>query len=448
MGHSPLISLLGWHEYELLGGAMLALVLSLPAAHALARRRSTTGDDEVEPAAAPLFRPWGGTAAVVWLLAAAATIHVAAPQRVGHALLKQVSAAAGAPVSADRMHYDLFAGRLHLDGVRVRDLDEPGRVALRIDTVIAELEPGLLLRGRLHAERIELAGLTYDADPRSSAPPKLFQNDPMTAALGDAAAAEEARSLDPTQPVDTTKFVRNWGEQTARLAALGRLITAIESTADLEIGHAVATQRLQSARRPALEPRDVISGRTLPLVQIKRLEIVGLPSNWSLGEAAHAELVNLTSRPATTPRGVQLTLEAPACRSQLTIDFHLSSHERRHDAVLSCDSCSAADLIDLRHATRVGLEAATNPTLAFRGRGTVGRDRLELALACDVVGFRPTAAAARFGNLDAEVWRAGINRLGGLRLDATLAGRWSEPRVEVTPAAIVDQLKHQLRFGG
>lgn len=446
LGHGPVIALLGWHDYELIGSATLALVLSLPAAHAMARR-CKKADDDAEPNAAPLLRPWGATAAAVCMFAALATVHVAAPQQVGKTLLKQISAVVGAPVTADRTQYDLLTGRLQLDGVRVRDLDEPGRVALRFDTVTAEVDAGLLLRGRLHAERIELVGLTYDADPHGFASPRLFRAE-FPPQFGDGGAAEDARSQDPTQPLEATTFIRNAAELNARLAVLGRLITAIEGTADLEVGHAVAAQRLQAARRPTLEPRDPISGRTLPLVQIKKLHIVGLPSGWSLGEAARAELVNLTSRPATTPRGVQLAFDAPARRTQFIIDLHLSGTDRRHDLAVTCDSCSAVDVIDLRRAAAAGIETTAAPTLALRGRGSVGRDRFELALACDVVGFRPTTGAASFGKLDAAVWRAGIDRLGGLRLDASLAGRWSDPQLQIIPAAVVDQLKHQLRSVG
>ena len=48
-------------------------------------------------------------------------------------------------------------------------------------------------------------------------------------------------------PLDrsATERIRDWNELTARLSAMGRLITAIEGTADLEIGHAVAAQRVE-----------------------------------------------------------------------------------------------------------------------------------------------------------------------------------------------------------
>jgi hypothetical protein len=447
LGHGPVVALLGWHQYDLLGGALLALILSLPAAHALARRCSAANEEDADAAPAPLLRPWGWSTALVWLLGAAATLHIAAPQRVGNELLMQISAAAGAPVTADRIRYDLFGGRLELDGVRIRDLDEPGRVALRVDSVTADVEPGLLLRGRLHVAEIELSGLTYDADPQAAISPKLFSTESSTALRADA-TADDSRSLDPTQPVEAAGFVRDWNEMTIRLTALSRLVAAVESTADLESGHAAGAQRLQGYRRPALEPRDAISGRSLPLVQVRKLRLAGLPAAWSLGEEAHVDLVNLTSRPATTPRGAQLICEVPRHHLELTIGFRLSGGERRHEVALNCDTCAAGDLVDLRRMAAAGIETTAGPTLALRGRGSAGRDRLELALACDVVGFRPTSTAARFGNLDAAVWRAGIDRVGGLRLDATLTGRWGEPHLQVTPAAAVDQLKHQLRSVG
>lgn len=458
LGHGPFISLLGWHDYELLGSVLLLSILSLPAAHAMARRCAEHDDTDLADETAdssdeivargptsPLLRPWGCTAAMVCTVVTASTLHVVAPQHVGEALLAQLSAAANAPVTADELHYDLFDGSLKLIGVRVRDLDEPGRVALRFNSVTAQVDPGLLLRGRLHAESVTFAGLTYDAVAHTPGPLKLFPSEPTVLREG---GADEVRTVDPTQPLEVAGFIRNWNEASSRIAALGRLIGAVECTADLEAAHASAAQRLQASRSPAIEPRDPISGRSLPLVQIKKIRCVELPVAWSLGDDAALELVNLTSRPATLPRGVQLTLDAPSRHMQLAVGFRLTAADRRHEVSFTCDQCAAGDLVDLRRVGGAGLETEANATLALRGRGSISRDRLDLALACDAAGLRPTTMAARFGNLDAAVWRAGIDRLGGLRFDATLTGRWSDPQVQLTPAAAVDQLKHQLRSVG
>ena len=458
LGHGPFISLLGWHDYELLGSVSLLSILSLPAAHAMARRCAEQDDTDLADETAessdeiiarspssPLLRPWGCTAALVCTVVTASTLHVVAPQHVGEALLAQLSAAANAPVTADELHYDLFDGSLKLVGVRVRDLDEPGRVALRFNSVTAQVDPGLLLRGRLHAESVTFAGLTYDADAHTPGPLKLFPSEPTVLREG---GADDVRTVDPTQSLEVAGFIRNWNEASSRIAALGRLIGAVECTADLEAAHASAAQRLQASRSPAIEPRDPISGRSLPLVQIKKIRCVELPLAWSLGDDAALELVNLTSRPATLPRGVQLTLDAPTRHTQLAVGFRLTAADRRHEVSFTCDQCAAGDLVDLRRVGGAGLEAEANATLALRGRGSISRDRLDLALACDAAGLRPTTTAARFGNLDAAVWRAGIDRLGGLRFDATLTGRWSDPQVQLTPAAAVDQLKHQLRSVG
>jgi hypothetical protein len=184
------------------------------------------------------------------------------------------------------------------------------------------------------------------------------------------------------------------------------------------------------------------------LVQVKRLTLTGLPESWSLGPQALLELTNVTSRPGASARPVQLAIECPDYRARLAVEFGLNGPERRHDLTVSWHDAATASILDARRAAAVGLDVAYGRVVSVSGQGRLTRDRLELPLVCEVRGVVPTAGSGRFGNVDAGVWHDAIARLGGLRFDAALSGRFADARLQIVPAGMVDHLKHQLRASG
>lgn len=438
LGHGPIAALLGWDDYALVGGAVAALCCALPVAHTLARRAG-----QIDPGLAAtdrLLRPYWPAVATICLLLAAVLPQAVGPQLVGKALLEQWSAAVGVPITADELSYDVWRGELHLQGLRVYGLHEPGRVALRVDRLTAHVDPGLLLRGVLHCDEATLSGLTCDAPPESSgfgsaaAEPTVLREDGPS----DAAAK---------QPLDVARLLRDWHDAQRRLSALGDAVGAVELVADLETQHPAAV-RLAAVRRPRKAPLDALSGRALPLVQVKRLTLAGLPESWSLGPQAVLELTAATSRPSSSSRPVHLAVECPDHHARLSVEFDLNGPERSHDLKVLWNDATAASIADVRRTSAAGLDVAYARVVSVRGQGRLTRDRLDLPLVCEVRGVVPAATAGRFGDVEAAVWHDAITRLGTYRFDATLSGRLAEARLQVVSAGMVDQLKHQLRAAG
>lgn len=438
LGHGPFVSMLGWDDYELVGGAVLALCASLPAAHALGRRAgqavaaSCNSDRLLRPYCVPL----GAACAVMMLVLPA----VVGPRLVGEAVLKQWSAVVGAPVTAEHITYNLSTGDLQLSQVRVHGVAEPGRVLMRIEHAKLRVEPGLLLRGCLHCDEALLSGIECDSPPTTPAMP--LPSEP-TFLREDTPAGKRAAA----QPIDVARFVRDWSEVEGRLTLLGALIGSVETVADLETQQAAAT-RLESVRRRRTAPLDALSGKMLPLVQIKRLKIEALPETWSLGSDASLELLNLTSRPGATARTTQLTMDAPTYRGRVVVGFRFTGADRRHDLTTMWDSGSAASIVDARRAAGASIDVAYAQLVSLRGQGWITRESLDVPLACEVRGVVPAANCGRFGDVDGAVWHAGITRLGGLRFDLGLTGRLRDAKLQVAPTSMVVQLKHQLRAAG
>jgi len=445
LGHGPIVGLLGWHDYHLVGGAVSAICLSLPAAHALSLRtvrRSYAMANSSTSSADSLLRPsWLPLAGVV-VVAAFVLTSVVGPKLVGQALLAQWSAAVGSEVSAENIAYDLWKGDLRLAGLRIADGADSGRAALRIDRVTAHVDAGLLLRGCIECDNAVLSGIECDAPPR---PASVYGHGEPTFLRED--ESSKARTASAGQPLDATRFIGNWHDIESRLLALQGIVAGVELVADLETPP-MTTRRLRAVPRPRMAPRDPLSGRNVPLVQIKHITVEGLPDSWSLGPEANLEITNVASRPGTSARASQLTLDSTACRARLIVGFRLNVDERRHDVMFSWENGNAATLIDARRATAAGLDVSYAQIAAIRGRGWITRDALELPLSCEVRGVVPTASAGRFGDIDGAVWNEGVTRLGGLRFDVALSAEAGRAKLHVVPAAMVDQLKHQLRSAG
>jgi hypothetical protein len=440
LGGGPFVVLLGWSDYQLVGAALAALAVALPVAHASSRRTASAG----LAGHVPFFRPYGWLPATIWIVIVASLPYTVGPRLVGQALLDQLSAAAGAPATAEVCRYDLFCGRLQLENVRLGDAADAGRVALRIDRVAAEVDPGLFLRGRLRCDTATFSGLHFDATSQIGTPTKLFPNEPTFLREGEAAVREPA----PTQPCDVADYLRDWRDVEIRLATLGRLIAAVEGITDLEQPHSAAGQRLEASRHPAVTPRDPLSDRSEPLVSVKKLRLDDLPADWGLGRQAYVELSQLASRPTSSSRGTHLTLDDPTRNLQATLEFRFANGSRKHDLSLSWLRPGCGDLVDGQRLAGAGVDASQTQLASLKARGWASRERVELPLSCEIRGVRLTSSPVRFGGIDFAVWREGVARLGGLRFDAVLTGRWTDPHLQVVPAAFVDQLKHQLRAAG
>lgn len=444
-----LVAMFCLDDYRVLGGLVTSLVIALPAAHAVARlfanqSTSTTAEAaataEVPVAADSLLRVFGFPAACC---AAAVTLGVMQTHGRGRAaeeFLNRTAAALDVHLSADEVDYSLWTGKLTVTNLRIADVDSPERTALMIEQVEAQTDPGLFVRGRLACSDIQLAGILCDADARPQSRPGVFQGGPT---MLKEELPPAAQNSDPSRTVDVQDFVRSWNSLGERGTVIQRLVGLVERIGDLETPAAAKLQAFTAGR---CAPR-LGDGQACPLVQVKRVRVDRLPSAWRFSPDTRLELTHLSSAPATAEHFAQFSCRDSAHGLHLMTTFHLSGAERKHAVELALEDVAAEDLLSAG-TTRGFVELGGSRFAAITGRGTATRDAIDLNLCATVSNVRVSETAGSMAGLEPGLWRQSLAYLGEYRLDVKAVGRWGQPKLQCTPAAIVEQLKHQLRAAG
>lgn len=450
LGSGPLVAMFRLDDYAVCGALAAGLALSIPAAQVFSRfathRRSLLNLTvaRLTQTREPLFRPLGFAAAACCLMVTGLLVQMQGPRLVREALMEHLSAALGTEVSADVVSYDLWTGDLHLTNLRIADANKPSDVALVVEGVSAQVEPGLLLRGRLACDEMTVAGLFCDPTKLSqTAPAGMFAKGPT---LLKEDFAQPSHNEDPLRAVEVQGLVRNWSGVCDRLLVVERLVAFVEKIADLEA--TVATNhslKICLDRRRA--QRDPISGAPVPLAQVKTMKIERLPSSWKLSARSGLSLTDLTSNPKLATRSAGLSFHDAERQVTLNAVFNLLSPDRKHEVTLTALGVELESLVS-SNATRAALEPIQAGTTSVEARGWVTRENLELELTTALQGVRPSYAAKEFAGISADSWREGLDKLGSLPVGASLRGRWSNPKLTLVPAAIVREVKQKLGSAG
>lgn len=450
LGNGPLVALFRLDDYTVCGSLAAGLALSIPAAQVFSRyamhRRSLLNLTvaRLTKTRESLFRPLGFAAAACCLMVTGILVQVQGPRLVRDALIEHLSAALETDVSADVVSYDLWTGDLHLTNLRIADAAKPSDVALVVEGVSAQVEPGLLLRGRLSCDEMTVAGLFCDPTKLSqTGPTGMFAKGPT---LLKEDFAQPTHNEDPLRAVEVQGLVRNWSGVCDRLLVVERLVGFVEKVADLEATAATnhSLKKCLDRRRPQ---RDAISGALVPLAQVKAMKIERLPSSWKLSAHSSLALTDLTSNPKLATRSTGLAFHDAERQVTLNTVFNLMSPERRHETTLAAHGVELESLVS-SNAARAALEPIPSVTTSLEARGWVTREQLELELATSLTGVQLAQTSGPFAGVDGAVWRQGLQKLGALPLDVSLRGRWSNPKLTLVPCEVVRSFKQKLEAAG
>lgn len=469
LGDGPIVALWGWDQYELVGGAVLAVVLALPAARLATRvalslaergglaRESTTGANAggarrsrlTRFATRFLFgftsrerecrrgsaggwsRPCGLSMALLVIVAAGLAPATIGPRLVARELLRQLSKANGAEVAAGDVELSLSTGSFSVRDLQVADSHHPHRDRLRVGLLTGQLSPGALLRGRLQIERVALDQVRVDV-----ARHRLARSSAPHAPASDIRSSANA-SLSVDTSVEIERYVRAWPSVRHDLEWLQRLIAAVES---------VSKAHLDVAGDGSARPRRSDLGQPQPRVAVARLRASDLPAGLQLGRKSSFELTNLTSRPDLAGRPTRLKVVIPRLAAQLSARFHLTGDSHHHSVKFTADDLDLAELLDGRHEAQT---VAAAGRVSLSGEGWMDSHRVELPLRIELTSLDVDVRSHdRLGLIDGDVWSQGLRRLGAVQTDVLLSGPWSLVTLTVEPARVVDQFKHQLRAAG
>ncbi|HJT35000.1 MAG TPA: hypothetical protein VJ783_23430 [Pirellulales bacterium] len=432
LGDGPVVAMLGWDCYALIGGAALALAVSVPAA-CLAATIAARRNRQSGTAVSPLLRPYGVPVGLVVALGCGAAPWCFGPRMISDELFRQFTEYNTAEVSAAEVRLSLWTGRFTVRDLRIADPANLDRDRLRIGRLIGQLSPGELIRGRLHIDKVSLEHLRADVARRELA--RSSDEPPLEI---------EADSLDEPAPpderqTDIASYLHDWPVVRHDLTWLQWLASAVERLADTE-GDGIQSNSSRPTGRSDL-------GTRRPRVSIEQLSASDLASNWRLGRKALIELSDLSSDPRTSRQPPRLRLVAPRLAGELSLEFQLRSPQRRHAI-----KCSAYDL-DLAQqfdATRAGRAPnVKHATTNLTGEGWMDRRRLELPLQIETQPHDlPIDGPGQFAGIDNSLWRQSLSRLDRLRIEAVLGGSWAAPTLTIDSDRLLAQLKDQLRASG
>ena len=200
MGETPVLALLDWHVYCLLGGLPFTIIigggLGWLAARAIGRvrRRLADGDDkgaayrkvsqnkamklllwiafgkkkedyrDMLDKKSPLFRKGRLIAGVVVLAAAGILLSVFTGRMTRAAVVRGIALANGAEVNVESARLSLLTGRLEIRGLQVTDPRQPTHNSVQADLIVADVSiPGLLTR-RLVVDVLSCEQMVLDAE--------------------------------------------------------------------------------------------------------------------------------------------------------------------------------------------------------------------------------------------------------------------------------------------
>ncbi|HVX61735.1 MAG TPA: hypothetical protein VHC19_14065 [Pirellulales bacterium] len=429
-GDSVWLAMFDWDRYTLAGGAAIGLALGLAAAK-LVMAFAKTPENAPSPSQR-ILRPY-------WYLPVAGglLVFVLAPWQLGpllarRELLRQLAAVNGAPVEARHVHLSLWTGELELEGLQFVDPLRLDRDCLRIGLATTHVNPGALLRGRLLTDKLMLSNLRVDVARRQAAESRL----PRTLTKPSYAPPARAGFATPKDEVEIDGYVRDWPLVRERLAWLGRLVSGLEALAEYDSDGGAWPGERQRVRSELARPQ--------PRVYIASVRAEELPHVWGLGASSVLEIAAVTSRPAADESPTRVEIMAPEFTAEIFAELKLQKSGERHKVRFAAYDCQLADWAEPAAAHQAVV--ISGGKLDLQGEGWMNGERLEMRLHAESKPLDVRVARHdRLAGVTGTVWDQGLRRLGGLRLEAKLAGPWTAPVLSINSQQVVAQFKHQLR---
>ncbi|MBL8830652.1 MAG: hypothetical protein JNM18_27005 [Planctomycetaceae bacterium] len=430
LGDSPIVALLDWDRYALVGGIAIAIVLAVPAARgawtvADARWRAA---HEANPPRRSLMRP------LAWLYAPIAAVPlvflpwVLVERQLSDELLGEAVAFSEYRATAERTELCLLTGAWLAENVTVLPREQPDKPVLRIERIQAKLDSSRLLRGWLHVSDLKLAGVTRFDTPRTS--------------------TEGATHEPTTGAAELHAQLVGWCERRDLLAWSSDLLNLCDRLAQHDQQQTgTSAAKLFGALSSLPDETRSRLGRRQPRVVVDAVQLVELSQSWHLGGKAAIEIAHLNSNPRLALYPTHIKVTAPEWSSEAEVTLNLHESGQRHQLKVRAVDLPLAELLDPAR-TRSRLVVHRGLVTAI-GEGWIDLQRAYLPLSLEsqqlsaqMLGAQPVAG------LSSEHWNRCLRELGGLRVDALISGRWDDLRLTLETREAIQQLKHQLRSAG
>lgn len=439
LGDGTLAALLELDRYVLLGGLGIGGLLSFAVAEAAGWtiRRAAPQWSKLD-APVDVLRPRAWSTAAVAVALCLATLFGAAPRWLGNRLLEQAAVANGAEVTARSVRVDLLSGKFSARGLAISDPQCLSRDSLRIGQLDGSLRVGHLLRGRLHFDSLQMAGL--EANGLRPVAARAVGSGRQVDSSSTAATSRRPAPADGVV-VPLERYLADPSALQAWCQGMSRLVDELESLRTTHSTKDAAWQRL------SLRQRRSRLGRSLPTLLVAQMHCEQLPPVWNLGQQAVVQLANVTSDPRLSGKPTRALIIAPA--TGLAVETHLNLHDglRPHELRIQSHSLRPQAVCNL--ARLAELAAPSDLAGCASGEGWFDRDRLQvqLALAVPTSGLQLRTEQSLAG-LPARFWRDASQELDRIELPIQLVGSLARPRLELDPVAVRQRFQQQLADAG
>lgn len=429
-GDSVWVAMFDWDCYTLAGGGAIGLALAVAAAK-LVVAFSPPWEDAQAPGQG-LLRPYWYLPVGCGLLVFALAPWQLGPLLAKRELLRQLAAVNGAPVEARDVRLSLWTGELEIEGLQFVDPARLDRDCVRIGLATTRVNPGALLRGRLAADKLTLSNLRVDVARRRAVPSPLSRTVAKPSYTQPAQASFTARK----EEVEVDGYLRDWPLVRERLAWLGRLVAGLDALAAYDAAGGSWPGQTRRSRSELARPQ--------PRVRIESVRAEELPHLWGLGRTSVLEIAGLTSHPSPEERPTRVEIMAPEFTAEIFAEFKLQKRQERHKVRFAAYDCQLTDWVEPASAHQAVV--ISGGKLDLQGEGWMTGKRLEMHLQLESKPLDVRVASHdRLAGVAGTIWDRGLRRLGGLRLEAKLAGPWTAPVLSVNAERLVAQFKHQLR---
>lgn len=419
MAADPWVAMLGWDQPQVIGGALIALVVAVPVGRAgwQVARRKASGEG---PKPRLLRRRAYLVAPAAVLLFAALSFTLGSDLLVRR-MLDVLAERNGASVEAAARRLSLATGELVLDRLEMADPAHLERNRLQVEHVHARLNVAALLHGRLEIDDLRLEGIQRD----------VARLKPARALPAQYAELSVSRSEPRPRSgqVELENYLHAPSEWINRLGTLAQLLALVDRIERRETA--------PSAGRAARPPEIVIRHATAE----------GFAGGFGLGSKPVIELWDVASKGSGPQRQPRLKIVLPEWAVNLEATLAQHEDERRWDVRLQAFTLPLAELIDYQvPGGRLRVEMGT---LDIGGQGWMDNNGFEVVLeavaedvVAHVVGQGPVAG------IEPRQWNEGLELLGRMRGELTADGTWSAPRLSISTHELAKQFQYQLRSAG
>ncbi len=466
-GDTPVVSLFGLDGYAVTGGAVLALILTIPAFFTVRGwtqrlRRPDKASVNVggnrltrwlflgEPGSAehgdlPLVRPLGLWALLVGTGFVTMAIWFSLPKHVERRILATLIDANRAEVNVGSVHVDLWSGEVEIENLAMANAHDASEDWLRVAKLNAKMDVSALLYGRVSIDQLRLKGIEVHSEREHAA----ITLDEFTSVVGTPALIEE--SGEPATRTAGQFFVadylQNWSALQERFARLENLFSFLEALQSIDSASPIARSDDLRHRLHTLIAARSDLGLRRPRLYARWVVLEDLPDDWNLGTAVALKLSDVNSNAARSPRPTKVEFEDVDNNLRCVAVLDLRDQPYRHRVDVKVDNCSLVDCVQPTSSKqRLACESGKAQVVAS---GWMTHEGIDLKVQIDATDLAAQVnGQAVLAGVASQAWNEALSTIHDLRIITRVEGPLATPTMQVDANTLMRHFSQRLTAQG